>query len=138
MLNALLRLLDDSNLGYLQNRIDCLSKALGSSLTSFEETEDGYELRYKVADEATGANAPVDYDEETRQITIEYAFTQGNLKSYATIKEVLPKNADDTTIEAAVRDGELIVTVDRLPEEQPAEEEPLGDDTTVVVRRKRK
>ena len=141
MLNSLIRLLDDSNLDYLQNRIseglERLKKTFGGYFTTLEDKGESYELVLDVAEDANASNVTVDYDEDTRELQVNYTYDGKNFKSTSRIVEVLPDDADDETIEASVEDGQLVVKIEKLlPEEEPVDE-PV-DETVVKVNRKKK
>ena len=141
MLNSLIRLLDDSNLNYLQNRIseglEHLKKTFGGYFTTLEDKGEYYELVLDVAEDAKASNVTVDYDEDTRELQVNYTYDGKNFKNTSRIVEVLPDDADDETIEASVEDGQLVVKIEKLlPEEEPVEE-PV-DETVVKVNRKKK
>lgn len=141
MLNSLIRLLDDSNLDYLQNRIseglERLKKTFGGYFTTLEDKGDSYELVLDVAEDAKASNVTVDYDEDTRELQVNYTYDGKNFKNSSRIVEVLPDDADDETIEASVEDGQLVVKIEKLlPEEEPVDE-PV-DETVVKVNRKKK
>ena len=93
MLNSLIRLLDDSNLDYLENRlsagIDRFKKAFGTYFTSLEDKEDHYELVLDVAENANAGNVTVDFDDETRELSIEYKYESENYKNASSIIETL-------------------------------------------------
>ena len=137
MLNSLIRLLDDSNLDYLQNRIseglERLKKTFGGYFTTLEDKGESYELVLDVAEDANASNVTVDYDEDTRELQVNYTYDGKNFKNTSRIVEVLPDDADDETIEASVEDGQLVVKIEKLlPEEEPV------DETVVKVNRKKK
>lgn len=139
MLNQLMRLLDDSNLEYLQNRLaaglERFKKTFGAYFTSLEDKEDHYELVLDVADDAKASNVAVDFDDETRELTVEYKYESKNFNSKSVITEVLPDDADEDTIEATVEDGQLVVTIEKKEEPEEVEEEEEVDDTVVKVTR---
>ena len=140
MLNSLVKLLGDYDFGYLENRLNAglerLKKTFGAYFTSFDEVDDHYELVMDVADDAKASNVTVDYEDETRELTIEYKYETENYKSQSVVKETLPEDADPDTIEAIVEDGKLTITILKLeePEEEEVEEE--VDDRVVKVNRK--
>lgn len=142
MLNSLIRLLDDSNLEYLENRlsagIDRFKKAFGAYFTSLEDKEDHYELVLDVAEDANAKNVTVDFDDETRELSIEYKYESENYKNSSSIVETLPADADEDEIEASVVDGKLTITIGKKPvaAEEPVDEP--GNTTIVKVNRKKK
>ena len=142
MLNSLIRLLDDSNLEYLENRlsagIDRFKKVFGAAFTSLEDKDDHYELVLDVAEGATAKNVTVDYDDETRELSAEYNFEGDNFSNRSCISETLPADADEDEIEASVVDGKLTITIGKKPvaAEEPVDEP--GDTTIVKVNRKKK
>lgn len=142
MFNSLLRLLSDPNLNYgdlesrLYNATSRLSKLLNqinNGESSFEKTTYGYELKYKLASDATAKNVDVEYDESDRTLEITYRYNNGNYKSTSKLVETLPDDADDKTIEAVVEDGELVIKVQAKADE-PAADEPT-DTKTVKIHR---
>ena len=139
MLNQLMRLLDDSNLEYLQNRLaaglERFKKTFGAYFTSLEDKEDHYELVLEVADDAKASNVAVDFDDETRELTVEYKYESKNFNSKSVITEVLPDDADEDTIDATVEDGQLVSTIEKKEEPEEVEEEEEVDDTVVKVTR---
>lgn len=139
MLNSLIRLLDDSNLNYLENRlsagIDRFKKAFGAYFTSLEDKEDHYELILDVAEDANAGNVTVDFDDETRELSIEYKYESENYKNASSIVETLPADADEDTIEASVEGGKLSISIGKkVVEEDDRKDE--GDNTVVRVNRK--
>ena len=141
MINSLLRLLGDYDFGYLENRLndglERLKKTFGAAFTSFDDMEDHYELVMDVADDAKASNVTVDYEDETRELTVEYKYETESFKNRSVFKETLPQDADPDTIEAIVEDGQLTITIEKLeePEEEQVEEEEV-DDRVVKVNRK--
>ena len=117
MLNSLIRLLDDSNLNYLENRlsagIDRFKKSFGAIFTSLEDKDDHYELALDVAEDAKASNVDIDYDDETRELTVEYKYESKNYNSKSVITETLPFDADEDTIEATIEDGKLTILIDK-------------------------
>lgn len=142
MLNSLIRLLDDSNLDYLENRlsagIDRFKKVFGACFTSLEDKEDHYELVLAVAKEATAKNVTVDYDDETRELSVEYKFEGENFANRSSISETLPADADEDEIEASVADGTLTISIGKKPVATEEPEDEPGDTTIVKVNRKKK
>ena len=144
MFDSLLELLGVSDVESFQNRLLAgakrLSELLGGEYSTLEETEDGYEIHVPIAEDATAKNVTVDYDEETRLLEVSYRYDNNGYKSFTVIKETLPDNADDATIDAVAQDGELIITVDKVPEpvEEEVKEEDAEDEVNVRINRKRK
>lgn len=141
MLNTLMRLLDDSNLNYLENRLyaglENLKKTFSPILSSLEDKDDHYELVLNVANDAKASNVSVDFDDETRELTVEYKYDSKNYKSRSTVVELLPADADEDSIEATVENGKLEITI--WKKEEPEEEiDEEVDDTVVKVNRKNK
>ena len=140
MLNSLLRLLDNYDYGYLERRLNegfkTLNKVFAANFSSFEDKEDHYELVLDVADDAKASNVTVDYDDETRELAVEYNYQAKNFKSRSIVKETLPDNADEDTIEATVENGELTITVAKKAEPEVEEEVPETDEKTVKINRK--
>lgn len=141
MLNSLLRLLNDSNLEELQNRLyaglENLKKTFGAAFTSLEDGGDHYELVLDVADDAKASNVTVDYDDETRELTVDYKYEGKNYTNRSVVKEVLPADADEDEIDATVEDGQLTITIAKK-EPKPEEPEVEVDDTVVKINRKNK
>ena len=139
MLNQLMRLLDDSNLEYLQNRLTAglerFKKTFGAYFTSLEDKEDHYELVLDVADDAKASNVTVDFDDDTRELTVEYKYESKNFNSKSVITEVLPDDADEDTIDATVEDGKLTITIEKKEEPEEAEEKEEVDDNVVKITR---
>lgn len=142
MFDYLLRLLGDSNLENLENRLYAGAQRLKSliseydSLGKFNETENGYELRTAVDADATAKNVTVDYDEDSRDIEVTYRYQRDNYSSVSKFQVSLPDNADDETINATIQDGYLTISVDRYPEKKVAEPEEETDPTVIKVNRK--
>lgn len=138
MLNSLIRLLDDSNLNYFENRLsaglDRFKKAFNAYFTSLEDKDDHYELVLEVAEDAKANNVQVDYDDETRELTVEYKYESKNYNSKSVITETLPFDADEDTIEATVEDGKLTITVGK----KVVEEEAVDEAPSIVVKVNRK
>ena len=141
MLNSLIRLLDDSNLEYLENRLsagfDRLKKTFGAVFTTLEDKGDYYELVLDVADDATAKNVDVEFDGDTRELTVEYKYNTKNTSSRSSIVETLPKDADEDTIDARIEGGKLTITIEKKEEDKDYAEETV-DDTVVPIKRKRK
>lgn len=141
MFDYLLRLLGDSNLENLENRLYAGAQRLKSliseydSLGKFNETENGYELRTAVDADATAKNVTVDYDEDSRTIEVTYKYQRDKYSSGSMFQISLPEDADDETINATIQDGYLTISVDRYPE-KVAEPEEETDPTVVKVNRK--
>lgn len=137
MLNSLIRLLDDSNLNYLENRlsagIDRFKKAFGAYFSTIEDKEDHYELVLDVAADAKASNVTVDFDDDTRELSIEYKYETKNYSNSSSIVETLPYDADEDTIDATVEDGKLTILIQKKVVENPAEEAPTN---VVKVNRK--
>lgn len=137
MLNSLIRLLDDSNLNYLENRlsggIDRLKKAFGASFSTIEDKGDHYELVLDVAADAKASNVTVDFDDDTRELSIEYKYEAKNYSNISSIVETLPYDADEDSIEATVDDGKLTILIQKKVVENSAEEVPAN---VVKVNRK--
>jgi len=142
MLNSLIRLLDDSNLDYLENRlsagIDRFKKAFGAAFTSLEDKEDHYELALDVADDAKASNVSVNYDDETRELSVEYKYESANYKNTATVIETLPVDADEETIGATVENGKFTLTVWKKVVEDNEPEEEVSDVIVPINRKNRK
>lgn len=142
MLNSLIRLLDDSNLNYLENRlsagIDRFKKAFGAYFTSFEDKDGHYELVLDVAEDAKASNVNVDYDDETRELTVEYKYESKNYNSKSVITETLPLDADEDTIEATVEDGKLTILIDKKVVEEDEAEPEVPSNVVKVNRKNRK
>jgi len=139
LFNTALRLFDDSSIEYLQNRLTAglenFKKTFGAYFSTLEDKEDYYELTLDVADDAKASNVTVDFDDETRELTVEYKYESKNFNSKSVITEVLPEDADEDTIEATVEDGKLVVTIEKKEEPEEVEEEEVYDDTVVKVTR---
>ena len=137
MINSLIRLLDNYDYGYLERRLNegirALNKVFTADFSSFEDKEDHYELVLDVAEDAKANNVTVDYDDETRELSVEYKYESKNYKSKSVVKETLPVNADDETVEATVENGKLTITVAKKAE---AEEVEVADDRIVKINRK--
>lgn len=144
MFNTLFELLGVSDLESFQNRLllgaKRLSELLGGEYSTLEETDGGYEIHIPIAPDATAKNATVDYDEDTRVLEVSYRYDNDGYKSFTLVKETLPDDADDTTIDAVAQDGELLITVEKFPEpvEDEVKDEGTEDEVNVRVNRKRK
>ena len=139
MLNSLIRLLDDSNLNYLENRlsagIDRFKKTFGACFTSLEDKDDHYELVLDVADDAKANDVTVDFDDETRELSVKYKYETKNFTTSSSIVETLPADADEDSIDATVEHGKLTILIEKKVVEEAEEEEDV-DDTVVRVNRK--
>ena len=141
MLSTLMRLFDDSSLYALQNRLyaglDRFKKTFGACFSSFEDKGGYYELTLDVAEDAKAKNVTVDFDDETRLLSVEYKYETENYSNRSTVRETLPEDADEDTIEASVENGVLTIFVNKK-EEPEVEEEPEKevDETVVKVNRK--
>ena len=139
MLNSLIRLLDDYDYSYLENRLTegfkALNKVFSGNFSSLEEVDGHYELVLAVAEDAKASNVTVDYDDETRELSVEYKYECKNYKNVSRIKEVLPSDADDEAIEATVEDGQLKIVIPKKEEPEETEVEET-DDKTVKINRK--
>lgn len=140
MFNTLMRLLSDSNLDYLQNRLTQGIKTLSSyfNMSNFVKENGQYVLTVDVDEDATAKNVNVDYDDETRLLTVKYELKKKNFSSKSVFEEALPEDADEETINATIADGKLTITVDVLPEVEEVEPEPEEDETVIKINRKRK
>lgn len=144
MFNSLFELLGVSDLESFQNRLllgaKRLSELLGGEYSTLEETDGRYEIHIPIAPDATAKNATVDYDEDTRVLEVSYRYDNDGYKSFTIVKETLPDNADDTTIDAIAQDGELLITVEKFPEpvEDEVKKEDTEDEVNVRINRKRK
>lgn len=140
MLNSLVKLLSNYDLSYLENRLyeglNTLKKELSSYFTYLEDKEDHYELVLDVAEDAKASNVTVDYDDETRELSIEYKYEGKNLTNRSVITETLPEDADEDDITATVEDGKLTVIIGKLLDAEYPEEE--VDETVVKINRKNK
>ena len=140
MLNSLVKLLGEYDFGYLENRLNAglerLKKTFGAYFTSFEDEGDYYELVMDVADDAKASNVTVDYEDETRELTIEYVYETESYKNKSVVKETLPEDADPDTIEAIVEDGKLTITIEKREEPEEEEEEEEVDERVVKINRK--
>ena len=142
MLDYLLRLLGDSNLEELENRLIAGAQRFKSLVNEykgfgeFDETENGYELRSAVDADATAKNVTVDYDEDSRTIEVTYKYERDNYTSLSKFESTLPEDADDETIAATVQDGYLTITIDKYPEKVEEEPEEETDPTVVNINRK--
>ena len=143
MFNTLFDLLGVSDIESFQNRLllgaKRLGELLGGEYSTIEDVDGRYEIHIPIAPDATAKNATVDYDEDTRVLEVSYRYDNNGYKSFTVVKETLPENADDTTIDAIAQDGELLITIDKIPE--PIEEEvkeDTEDTVNVHINRKRK
>lgn len=138
MFNSLIQLLSDSE---LENRLwgtlnRCLTPFSGLD-SSFDKTEDGYNLVLDVAKDATASNVSVDFDDETHILTVAYNYKNVNSTTSTTIKETLPDDADEETLEATVADGKLTITVKRRVDPVCEDDATPQDPTVVPIRRKK-
>ena len=142
MLNSLIRLFDDSNLEVLENRLsaglDRLKKTFGACFTSLEDKGEYYELVLDVADDAKASNVNVEFDDETRELSVEYKYEAKNYNTSSTVVETLPANADEDTISAHVEDGKLTITVEKKEEAEEEPEEQIDEREVRVNRKNRK
>lgn len=121
---------------HLYAGLDRLKKVFGAYFTSLEDEGDNYVLTLDVAEDAKASNVTVDYDDDTRELSVEYKYDGDNFSNRSFIKEVLPKDADEDDINATVEDGKLTIIIGKLVDVEYPEEE--VDDTVVKVNRKNK
>ena len=140
MLNSLVKLLSNYDLSYLENRLyeglNTLKKELSPYFTYLEDKEDHYELVLDVAEDAKASNVTVNYDDDTRELSIEYKYEGKSVTNRSVITETLPDDADENDITATVEDGKLTVIIGKLLDVEYPEEE--VDDTVVKINRKNK
>ena len=141
MISTLLKLLDNYDYSYQLNRrlndgFKALNKAFETEFTALEDKEDHYELVLGVDKDAKASNVTVDYDDDTRELSIEYKYEREGYKSRSSITETLPKDADEDTIDAVVKDGKLSIIIAKKEPEKVEEE--VVDEETVKVNRKNK
>lgn len=107
----------EEKLGKLFNGKDMFDTTEG-----FEPVDGGYKLELKVKNTANEDNIKIDLDGRIIQIT----YTDSNLKDWpiseriVKITETLPEDANDSTLDASVVDGKLLVTVKKYPQ-KPSE-----------------
>lgn len=138
MLTELISLLNNYDSTF-ENRlsagIDRFKKAFGAYFTSLEDKDDHYELVLDVAEDAKASNVKVDFDDETRELSVDYKYESKNCTSRSTIVETLPVDADEDSIEASVENGVLTILIGKK-EVIEAEPEKEVDDTVVKINRK--
>jgi HSP20 family molecular chaperone IbpA len=130
MMEDLIKLLNDEELLdeisklFEENWVKLFSgkKDLFDTTEGFEPTEGGYKLELKVKNTANEDNIKIDLDGRIIRIT----YTDSNLKDFPVserivkITETLPEDADDSTLDASVVDGKLLVTVKKFPQKPSA------------------
>lgn len=118
--------------------IDAVQKAIiGEAApfaeSSFKEVDGKYQMAVAVDADAKASNVSVEVEDGV--IAVEYNFENKNTKCSKTIKETLPSNLDEETLEASVEDGKLVITAE-IVEDEPEEEDEPEDTKTVRINRK--
>lgn len=126
MLNALMKLFEGVDYKRLEEELEkqfsdfdknfscCLKtiKPIISENTSFVDVGGHYEMKFAVQKDTTEDNIKINLEGDTLEIT--YKECNKNSERLLIMTETLPKNADDSTLDASVVDGVLIITVDKL------------------------
>lgn len=126
MLNALMKLFDNVDYKRLEEELEkqfsdfdknfscCLKtiKPIISEDTSFVDVGGHYEMKFAVQKDTTENNIKIYLEGDTLEVN--YKECNKNSERLLIITETLPKDADDSTLDASVVNGMLIITVDKL------------------------
>lgn len=126
MLNALMKLFEGVDYKRLEEELEkqfsdfdknfsCCFKTIKpiiSENTSFVDVGGHYEMKFAVQKDTTEDNIKINLEGDTLEIT--YKECNKNSERLLIMTETLPKDADDSTLDASVVDGMLIITVDKL------------------------
>jgi HSP20 family molecular chaperone IbpA len=107
--------------------------------STFEEEDNNYVYVLNVPESLSTNDVNVEYDDETRLVTVEITNKVGNSTYSMTNVEMLPINADPDTMSATVVNGVFTLIVDKMPEVEPEPEvEPYVEPIKVTIKRKNK
>lgn len=115
------------------------SDVMNNLNSTFEEEDNNYVYVLNVPESLTTNDVNVEYDDETRLVTVEITNKVGNSTYSMTTVEMLPINADPDTMSATVVNGIFTLIVDKMPEVEPEPEvEPYVEPIKVTIKRKNK
>jgi HSP20 family molecular chaperone IbpA len=144
MIRTLLSMLNDEKLRTrFAESANGLCKAYSDVMnnlnSTFEEEDNNYVYVLNVPESLTTNDVNVEYDDETRLVTVEITNKVGNSTYSMTNVEMLPINADPDTMSATVVNGVFTLIVDKMPEVEPEPEvEPYVEPIKVTIKRKNK
>lgn len=115
------------------------SDVMNNLNSTFEEEDNNYVYVLNVPESLSTNDVNVEYDDETRLVTVEITNKVGNSTYSMTNVEMLPINADPDTMSATVVNGVFTLIVDKMPEVEPEPEvEPYVEPIKVTIKRKNK
>lgn len=118
---------------------EAYSNVMNNINSTFVEEDGNYVYSLNVPTELTSADVNVEYDDETKSVTVEIEHKHGNTSYKMTIYETLPSDANIDTMSATVVNGVFTIVVEKLPEPKPeAIIEPSVDPIKVVIKKKNK
>lgn len=144
MFRTLLSMLNDESIRtQVMDATNSLRKAYSNVMynlnSTFEEEDNNYVYVLNVPESLTTNDVNVEYDDETRLVTVEITNKVGNSTYSMTTVEMLPINADPDTMSATVVNGVFTLIVDKMPEVEPEPEvEPYVEPIKVTIKRKNK
>lgn len=124
MFRTLLSMLKDESIRtQVMDATDSLRKAYSNVMynlnSTFEEEDNNYVYVLNVPESLTTNDVNVEYDDETRLVTVEITNKVGNSTYSMTNVEMLPINADPDTMSATVVNGVFTLIVEKMPEVEP-------------------
>ena len=120
---------------------EAYSNVMNNINSTFVEEDGNYVYTLNVPTELTSADVNVEYDDETKSVTVEIEHKHGNASYKMTTYETLPSDANIDTMTATVVNGVFTIVVEKLPEPEPEPEaitEPSVDPIKVVIKKKNK
>jgi HSP20 family molecular chaperone IbpA len=144
MIRTLLSMLNDERLyarfAKTANGLrEAYSNVMNNINSTFVEEDGNYVYSLNVPTELTSADVNVEYDDETKSVTVEIEHKHGNTSYKMTTYETLPSDANIDTMSATVVNGVFTIVVEKLPEPEPeAIVEPSVDPIKVVIKKKNK
>lgn len=118
---------------------EAYSNVMNNINSTFVEEDGNYVYSLNVPTELTSADVNVEYDDETKSVTVEIEHKHGNASYKMTTYETLPSDANIDTMSATVVNGVFTIVVEKLPEPEPeAITEPSVDPIKVVIKKKNK
>lgn len=118
---------------------EAYSNVMNNINSTFVEEDGNYVYSLNVPTELTSADVNVEYDDETKSVTVEIEHKHGNTSYKMTTYETLPSDANIDTMSATVVNGVFTIVVEKLPEPEPeAIVEPSVDPIKVVIKKKNK
>lgn len=94
------------------NSFDVLSKPLFNNVSKFTLNNGVYELSMDVEKGANANNVEINLDKKNI-LSVKYEMKTETSERMVNVKETLPFDADSDTIDAKIKDGKLIVTVNQ-------------------------